>query len=68
MSDSMHRIEMIDTEINVLRSLYQSGNQSEGQRSQMIKYTTNLIRERKALEEELGHTVPQRKECTNGGM
>lgn len=55
---AVHRIEMIDTEINVLRSMYQSSSYSEGEKSLMIKHTVDLCRERRECEEVLGHDVP----------
>ncbi len=64
MNDPVHRIEMIDTEINVLRSMYQSRDHSEGERSLMIKHTADLVREREGLEKELGYDVRDTRSAT----
>jgi len=53
----VHRITMIDTEINVLRMIWQSPSTTDGQSSIIIKHTTDLLKERHDLEKQLGRRV-----------
>lgn len=50
MTDSEHRIKTIDTEINVLRGIWQSPVTTLGQSHIIIKQTMKLLAERRALE------------------
>lgn len=53
MADPQHRIEMIDTEINVLRMIWQDPTTTLGQSHLILKYTMELLREQRELEDEI---------------
>jgi hypothetical protein len=49
-----HRVEMIDTEINVLGQMWQRPGMSDGQSHLLVKQTTKLLAERGELVAEVG--------------